>query len=382
MTFTRESRQTIGGAILLVALVGMSLSLLIPLLAIEMEKRGVSATISGLNTAFGGFGTLLAAPYVPRLAARLGASRLVAGAIMVSAATVVGFYLLPFWAWFPTRLAFGAALGTLFVLSEYWINAAAPADRRGFVMGIYATVLALGFALGPLVLGLAGTAGAAPYLACAMLTLAALIPMSFVRSGDLPLDPHGKARVLPFLIAVPTATFAGFVFGAVETGGFALFPVYGLRTGFSETSAALLVGVVAAGNVVSQVPLGWLSDRFDRRKVLLMCAGVGAATCALMPLALPSLPLFLATLFVFGGFTGGLYTVGLAHLGSRYTGLDLASANAAFVMLYSLGLIIGPPLVGAGMDAAGPQGLPGVVGLMLTAYAALILWRLRRKAFP
>jgi MFS family permease len=378
VTLSPEARRTIGGAILLVALVGMSLSLLIPLLSVEMERRGVSATLSGLNTAFGGFGTLAAAPYVPRLAARLGAGRMVAVAILLCAATTIGFLVLPFWAWFPTRLLFGAALGTLFVLSEYWINAAAPSARRGFIMGIYATVLALGFALGPLVLGVTGTVGSAPYLACAMLILGALIPMSFVRSGDLPLDPHGKARVLPFLIAVPTATFAGLVFGAVETGGFALFPVYGLRTGFGETEAALLVGVVAAGNVVSQVPIGWLADRIDKRRVLLLCAAVGAAASASMPLLITNTPLFLGALFVFGGFTGGLYTVGLAHLGSRYNGLDLASANAAFIMLYSLGLIVGPPLVGSAMDAGGPQGLPAAIGLMLAGYALLIVFRLRR----
>jgi MFS family permease len=313
------------------------------------------------------------------LAARIGVSRLLLIAIVATAGTALGFHFSPFWAWFPLRFVFGAALGTIFVLSEYWINAAAPPARRGFVMGIYATVLATGFAAGPLLLLMTGTHGAAPYLAGGAIALLALIPLLLARGVTPDLSGESHVRVLPFLTAVPTATFAALVFGAIETGGFALFPVYGLRTGFTELNAAMLVSVVAAGNVVSQVPLGWLSDKMDRRLLLLFCAVAGAVGCALMPLTVENRPLFYALLFIWGGLTGGLYTVGLAHLGARFSGLELASANAAFVMLYSVGLIAGPPLVGVSMDSVGNHGFALALGLMLTAYAALVAVRLKAR---
>jgi MFS family permease len=366
----------IAAAILLVTLVGLSLSLFIPLLSLEMERRGISATMSGLNTATAGLGTLVAVPFVPRLAARFGVRPLLALCLTVSAGAGLLFPLLPFEAWFPLRFLFGALLGVLFTLSEFWITAAAPPARRGLVMGIYATSLSAGFALGPLILAGLGTQGLAPYAAGAGLYLAALLPLLAAGGATPRLDGERAPPVLATMLAVPVATFAALVFGAIETGGFALLPVYGLRIGQDETAAAALVSLVAAGNILSQVPIGLLSDRVDRRKLLLAIGLAGAGGALLMPVASASPWLFGAVLVVWGGITGGLYTVGLAHLGSRFRGGDLVAANAAFVMLYSAGLIVGPPLVGIGMDGLGPHGFAVALAAMLAAYAALVAFRL------
>ena len=371
-----SDHRVIAAAILLIALVGVSLSIFIPLLSIAMERMLIPATVSGLNTAAAGIGTLAIAPFVPGLAARFGVRAILFIAIIVAAIMAIGFPLLPFALWFPLRFVFGAAIGTLFVLSEYWINAAAPDDRRGMVMGIYATVLSLGFAAGPLALLYTGTQGTTPYIAGAGIILLALVPLLLAQGSTPQISGGGKTPALAMMTMIPTATFAALVFGAIETGGFALFPVYGLRNAMTETTAATLISIVAAGNVVSQIPLGLLSDRMDRPRLLLICALVGVAGCIAMPLAIADQRMFFAVLFIWGGFTGGLYTVGLAHLGSRFTGADLANANAAFVMLYSIGLIAGPPFVGAGMDLLGSHGFAAALGLMLALYAGLIVGRM------
>jgi MFS family permease len=372
-----DNRFTIGAAILLITLVGMSLSLFVPLLGIEMERMGISGAVSGLNTAFSGAGTLCVVPFVPRLAQRFGLTALIVVSLAIAAVIAVGFHLAPFWAWFPLRFMFGAAIGTLFVVSEFWITSSAPPERRGVVMGVYATMLSLGFAAGPFVLRLAGTEGLAPYLAGASIYAVAALPLLAAR-GRVPEvsgESHGSAW--RYMLAVPVATFAGLVFGAVETGAFALFPAYGLRNGMDAATAATLISVVTLGNVVSQVPLGWLADRIDRRFVLLICATVGVAGCVLMPVVIGNRPVFYAVLAVWGGFIGGLYTVGLAHLSARFRDAELANANAAFVMLYSVGLMLGPPLVGIGMDAVGSHGFAWSLAAMLGAYATLVLFRLR-----
>jgi MFS family permease len=371
-----SQRLTLAAAITLIALVGFSLSLFIPLLSLTMERMGVSATMSGLNTAIAGVGTLVAVPFVPRLASRFGIRALILGSVLISSLTAIGFYALPFASWFPLRFLFGVSIGTLFVLSEYWITAAAPPDKRGLVMGIYATVLSLGFASGPLLLTLTGTTGFLPYGVGALLFLLALLPLAFSGSAMPDLEQHGRSRVLSVMGTVPVATCAALVFGAIETGGFALFPVYGLRNGLTDVTAATLISIVAAGNVISQIPIGWLSDHLDRRVVLLMCALVGVAGCLAMPFALYDFRIFATVLFIWGGFTGGLYTVGLAHLGSRFKGTELVSANAAFVMLYSVGLVAGPPLVGLSMDWFGTHGFAFALATMLAAYAALVTHRI------
>jgi MFS family permease len=228
------------------------------------------------------------------------------------------------------------------------------------------------------VLKLAGTSGAAPYLAGAAIYALAAAPLLLAR-GKVPRivgESHGP--VWPYMTAVPVATFAGLVFGAVETGAFALFPVYGLRNGYDAETAALLISVVTAGNIVSQIPIGWMADKVDRRWTLLICAGVGVAGAAAMPWTVAEPRAFYAVLFVWGGFIGGIYTVGLAHLASRFRDAELANANAAFVMLYSVGLIGGPPLVGLGVDLTGPNGFAWALAAMLAAYSGLVAMRIAR----
>jgi MFS family permease len=369
--------RAIAAAILIVALVGVGLSLTIPLLSLELERMGRSASEIGLNTAIAGIASILIVPFVPALAARIGVGRLLALSVLVLAASFPLFKAL--WSyewWFPLRFVFSMALGALFVLSEYWINAAAPPERRGLVMGIYATVLALGFALGPAIMLAVGTQGWPPYLAGAALFATAALPLLAARDLSPRIERHGRTSFAAFLMAAPAATLAALVFGCVETGGFSLLPVYGLRTGREADSAAALVSWLALGNVAFQIPIGLISDRMDRRLILLLIGLAGAAGAAAIPAASPAPFGFPALLFVWGGITGALYTVGLAHLGERFGAGDLAQANAAFVLLYNVGLVIGPPLVGAGMDFVPPHGFAWALTGLFAAYILIVGGRL------
>ena len=371
---------SIAAAITCVAVVGIGLSLTIPLLSIEMERMGASSTVIGINTAVAGLAAIVTVPFVPRLAARIGVVRLLLLAIAVGAACLVAFKLLPGLAWwFALRFVFSTSLGALFVLSEYWINAAAPPERRGLVMGIYATVLALGFAVGPALLALLGTRGFGPYLAGAALFLAAMVPLLLARRLSPVLGPGRTRSFAAYLRLAPAATLAALTYGAVETGGFAILPLYGLRLGYDAETAAGLVSALALGNVLFQIPFGWLADRMDRRRVLLMAGLGGALGSSLIPLASASFPALLVLLFLWGGIAGTLYTVGLAHLGATVQGPELAGANAAFVVLYNVGLMLGPPIIGGGMDLLPPQGFAYSLCLLFLAYAGVVGVRLVQR---
>jgi MFS family permease len=369
--------QVIVAAIMLVTLVGVSLSTSGPLVALEMERWGTSSTIAGLTATLAGLGTVLMVPLVPALARRHGVHAVLAGGLIVSALALAAFPFLPdLLSWSVLRFLLGAGIGIVFTLSEFWINAAADPARRGLVMGAYATTLYLGFASGPALLTLFGTGGTLPYLVTAAIMLLGLIPLMLAGGATPVLEKPPSASVLRFVRATPTATFAALMFGAVETGIFVQLPVHNVRLGFSEREAALLLSAFTLGNVLFQLPLGWLSDRFDRRKVLLAIALASTLLAAALPLAASYFWRFAALLFVLGGVSGALYTIGLAHLGSRFSGTDLASANAAFVMLYSVGLMVGPPAIGLGMDAWGGYGLPAILVAMLGAYAGLVTIRI------
>ncbi|MFG1188851.1 MFS transporter [Xanthobacter flavus] len=371
---------SIAAAISAITVVGVGISLSIPLLALELESRGIANKWIGINTAVAGIATIFTAPFVPLLVRKMGLRALLVGAIILAAASLVGFKAAPsFLMWFPLRFAFGAALCILFAVSEFWINALAPPNRRGLIMGIYATALSLGAALGPTILSVLGASGWAPYLAGAVVLLLGAIPILLARGITPRIHDDSHHGVLTFVRRSPSAVLAALVFGAIETAVMTFLPLYGLRLGLSETSAALLLTAAVLGNVAFQIPIGLISDKVDRRVLLFFCSLAGAAGAFALPFVPVSSPWFLAMIFLATGVVGSLYTVGLAHLGERFHGADLAAANAAFVMLYSVGLIAGPPLAGAGMDLYNPYGFAFVISTMLAVYAAIVAGRLMTR---
>ncbi|MBN8534749.1 MAG: MFS transporter [Rhizobiales bacterium] len=369
--------RVIISAAAIVTLVGVSLSVSGPLLSLEMERWGTPSTMVGLSAALAGLGNLLTVPFVPRLARWIGVKTLIAIMLALSAGLHVAFWFVPgFFVWSAFRFVLGGSIGTLFVLSEYWIASGADPARRGIVMGAYSTALGMGFAIGPMLLSLTGTTGALPYVATAVVILTGAVPLLLIGREAPRVDGHAKAPVISFIRIAPAATFAALTVGALEIGAFTQLPIHGLRLGLLETDSAKLVSAFAIGNVLLQIPVGWLADRFDRRKVLLGIALSAIMLAASLLITGNGFWPNALVLMGLGGLVGALYTVGLAHLAHRFTDADLVSANAAFVMLYSVGQMAGPPLIGAGIDIAGGSGLPIVVVLVASAYAGLVLGRI------
>jgi MFS family permease len=182
-------------------------------------------------------------------------------------------------AWFVLRLILGACLAGLFVVSEAWINHLADDRSRGRVLGIYSSVLAAGFTIGPLLLQVTGVEGILPFLAGLGFLAVAAIPLSLVGGEDPPLSGHPSRGVMGFAAAAPIATSAALVFGAIEAGVLSLLPVYGVRSGLTPESAAAMAAAIGMGNFAMQVPLGWLADRTNVRWMLVACAlaGLGGA---------------------------------------------------------------------------------------------------------
>ncbi len=373
---------SLAAAIASITAVGVAIGLGIPLLSIILEARGHSATAIGFNTAVAGVASIAMAPFAIPLAARLGMTRTMVASIITGALSFAGFYFADqYWMWLPLRAIMHAAMTVLFILSEFWISASAPAHRRGLVLGIYATVLSLGFAFGPWLFAQIGSEGFAPFGAGVLIIALAAIPVLLAWRESPDISGHGSGGGFAgYIFLVPTATAAVLVFGAVETGGFALFPVYGNRIGYGEADAALLLTSIGLGNVLLQVPLGMISDRArDRRTILAACAVAGLLGMILLPLVAGNWHATAALLFVWGGVVAGLYTIGLAHLGSRLSGRDLASANAAFVFCYGIGMIVGPQAIGTGMDLFGPNGFAWALAVFFAAYLVLALSRIARR---
>ncbi len=365
-------------AIATVSIVGVGLSLTITLIAVRLGEQGFSARAIGLNTAAAGISTLLSAGFIPKLARRVGVRPLLVAALLLCMACLAGMAATGgYWAWLVLRAIFGVGLTVLFVMSEYWINAIAPPHRRGSILGFYAASVALGFAAGPLLLDGIGTAGPGGFLAAIALFAAAGAPIVFGSGAAPELKTASSVSVLGFMLIAPVATLAGLLHGAIETASMGLLPVYALRSGLTAETGAAFVTLFALGNVAFQFPVGFVADHMERSRLLLLIAVVGIFGALTLAFSVAGGFGFGAVLLVWGGIVGSLYAVALGYLGSRYVGADLAGANAAFVMLYSIGMLAGPPVVGLGMDAFGPRGFFFTIAALLTLYLGVVAARRR-----
>ncbi|MFV0279488.1 MAG: MFS transporter [Rhodoblastus sp.] len=373
------SRLSLVAAIAAISIVGVGLSMTVPLISVRMEAAGFSASANGWGVAMSGVATILVSPLVPMFVRNLGVRRLMIASLALG---ILSLALLAFvanvWWWYPIRFLFGVALTLVFVVSEYAINALAPPEKRGFWIGVYSSSLYLGFAIGPVILGLVGTDGRIAFYTA--MALFALGGAPIVAAGaQMPgFSAHAKRPAWAMIGRAPTIMLAALLFGALETGAMGLLPVHALRNGLDTQTGVLFVTCLAAGNVVFQLPLGILSDRVDRRKLIAIVAIVGLVGALAIMMLAHRPTAFAALLFFWGGVVGSIYMIGLALLGGRYTGADLAAANSAYVMLYACGMMTGPPLLGATLDASPAHGLFGGLAAMFACYVLVVA--LRRNA--
>lgn len=372
----RYRLRIIAAATMTVALVGFSITLVFPYLALKLAGQGYSRLYIGIATGIGGIANIMVAPLVPALAKRFGVQTVIVGALLIASLCLMLFDPFPYPAVDLTlRFLTGAAIGSLFIMGEFWINAAAPDQHRGLILGIYGSFLAVGFAAGPAILDLVDTSNPTALHIGAGVFIAALLPVVLMTKGAPDLEGGTGANVMSFLVSAPIATIAGLLFGMIEPSALNLLPVYGLGIGLPLSEATALVSAMALGNML-QIPLGILADRIDRRLMLLICGLLGGILTLCLPALSASPWALLIGIFVWSGLASGFYTVGLTLLGARFRGADLAHANATFVILYSVGLLIGPPIVGAAMDFLPPHGFFWSLSLIFIGYAALVSARL------
>ena len=367
----------LAGVIAAVAIFAVAQGLTYPLLSFILERQGASAGLIGLSAAMTPLGLIAGSPLIPPLIRRVGAGRLaLACAIVAGASLALIGWTRDVVAWFPLRVAIGLAIGPLFVLSETWLIALSPPQRRGRILGIYTAVVSAGFAAGPLSLMVVGTEGWPPFLIgigafiVCTLWLAAILR----RLPELGRD-GGDASVRAVARQAPALLFAVFATAAFEQAVLSLLPVYGLSYGIGERSLSALLTVLVAGNIALQVPLGLAAERWTARSVSIACALATVLGCLLLPLLIAT-PLVWPLFFLWGAFSFGIYTLALVELGERFSGSMLIAANAAFALVWGIGGIAGPPATGAAMDLVDVQGLPGALGVL---YLALALARLGRR---
>ncbi|MET2826329.1 MFS transporter [Mesorhizobium shangrilense] len=374
----------LAGVTAALAMFGAAQGLSSPLFTLLMQKQGMSPALIGLSAAMMPLGLVLSASLVPAAVRLVGARTLAVSCSLIGALCFFAIGYLQDWvAWFVIRFIVGVIINPLYILGEVWALSLAPPSRRGRVMGIFNSVLGVGYATGPLVLTAVGTSGWVPFIVgiagfvlCAVILRA--VSASLAGFED---DGQPSGGIVGFARLAPALLFAVLVSAAVQQSTYALIPVFGSGYGLPEAVLAALVMVLSLGNIFLQIPLGLLAERFGGRAMIIACA-VATAVCAVLLPLLITTPLIWVVLLVMGAVGYGVYTMALVELGSRFKGSALVSGNAAFALMWGAGGIVGPPTAGALMQAIGPLGLPAViVGLdVLLVVFALYRSSVRRKS--
>lgn len=349
-----------------VAAVAIIYSVAAPLIALNLERRGVSSTINGFLAAMPSVAVLTAGVFIPRVVQRIGA---VNSIYLGTALAVLALLLFPVLdnlaAWFVLRFVMGASIGLIWIVSETWVNGLAPEQSRGRIMGIYVAVLSAGSASGPLMVGLIGSQGSLPFVLSAAVLALAVLPIPFARrNGGAPAFHRHTAMPLGDAVRrAPVAMTAALLHAAMWLCSMTLLPIYGVRAQLTEEQALLLLSALIVGGMIGQVPIGHLLDNWSAGKLLMLAGLAQTAFAVALPVIREQDLILWPAALVAGAFGGGIYTIALTILGRAFTTDELPSANTAFTMIWELGAFCGPILGGIAMQVWNPHGMLAVSAL-------------------
>jgi MFS family permease len=362
--------RTIVAAIATIACCDIAMGLTLQLLPLLMEQNRTPAWIMGLNAAMAPLGILLGGPLLPRVVSHLGSKRVVYLSIGGIVLTLACFKLFPsIWAWFAIRFFFGLSAGTLFTISEAWILSGAETGNRGRVTGIYTSVLAITFSVGPLIIPFTGIDGWLPWVIGIVCVGASAIPLAFLEISEDAFQHKEGSGFVAFLRRAPLLLFAVGTLTFFDAVILSFFPIFGLRSGLAIEQVTLILGVAIIGNALLQLPIGFLADQWSRMGVIVLSAII-TAVLALSLLWTIDNWLIWPVMLVLGTTAFAIYTVALAILGDNFAGPDLIAGSAAFGAMWGIGGLLGPPIAGAATDAFGIEAIPVTIAAI---YVVLLI---------
>jgi MFS family permease len=350
-------------------IVNLVYGLTLPLLSLVLDAQGISKTVIGLSIVAQASGGVLLAPVMPKLILRVGAARLMQQATLLAAGTLLMLgFIQDVGLWFPLRFLLGASAAALWSASEAVINELAEDNWRGRIIGAYGSAGAAGFALGPLVLVLTGSAGILPFVITAAFIIVAGLPLYWLRSDtatETGTDHPGLSQIFRL---VPYIMLLNLVYACAVEAFVAFFVLFGIHIGLGEARSLSLLTTFALGGVVLQLPLGWLADHMRRHRLLLTCLVLTIAGFLVLPQVVEHSLAGPAFVFALGGIEGMIYALGVILLGQKFRGAMLAAASVLYTGMWSAGTMLGPVVVGAGMDVLGDRSLPYLIAAIYAVY--------------
>jgi MFS family permease len=374
----RDSWALLFGLLLLM----LGNGLLGTLLGVRGSIEGMSpATLSYVMSSYFA-GLLVGARLVPRLIKRVGHVRVFAALASLISAAFILFAAAPHpVAWAAMRFLVGFCFCGVYVVAESWLNAKSTNETRGQTMSAYMLIQLAGLVGAQGLLVLADPGGYVLFVIISVLVSVAVAPILLSASPAPVYETARPMSLIELYRSSPLGVVAAFLLGGLFSAIFGMSSVYGSEAGLSVEQIALFVTAIYLGGLLFQYPIGWLSDRFDRRFLIVAtCAmGVGAAALALTG---PGFWTVLALAAVLGGAINPLYSLVIAHTNDFLDSDQMASASGALIFLNGAGAVGGPIAVGFAMDSLGPGAFFGYIGVLLGAISLYGLYRMTQRPAP
>jgi MFS family permease len=353
---------------------------------------GLRATLEGFPTPVTGIimscyyvGYLLGTSAAPRMIRQIGHIRVFAALAALASATILvqAAFVQPF-IWAVMRFSTGVCLAGIYVVAESWLNDRASKTNRGRLLAVYMLVLYVGLGVAQFLLLLADPATATPFMLVSVLISLSMVPIAVsAQQVPEPAIPR-KVRYSELYRNSPLGVVSVSASGMISAIIFAMGPVYARLSGLGNRGVATFMAVSILSAVLTQYPVGRLSDRTDRRTII-------AAVCALATLVAGCVvvfshmprPLFLLLSGLFSGFALTLYSLSVSHVNDKLEPSQMVAASSALLRLNGGAAAVGPVLAGSLMAAFGPAAYFATLGTLTGALTLYDLWRKsRRKPVP
>lgn len=351
-------------------------------LSLRMTMAGHSPLAIGMIQAAYYLGLAIGSFVCHRLVRRVGHIRTFAALAAVTTATVMLhgiFFSAAVWA--LLRLCTGISTIGLFMVIESWLNECTEPRARGRVFSIYMVLSYLGIGIGQWLLNLGDPYGQTPFFVAGMLLALCLVPVSVTSAISPALPRNTRFSLLALLRRSPLGVLGCLAAGMTNSAFYAMGPVFGHAVGLSVPQLSLFMSAAVFGGLLLQWPLGLISDRFDRTRVLpLLAVLIALASIAVPVSAGLSVAALLVAVALFGGVGFTLYPVAVARCHDLFDADQVVAVSSGLLLSYGIGASAGPVAASALMSVAGtPHALFAYTAAVAALYAATAVYLRRRE---
>jgi MFS family permease len=360
-----------------------------------MVGNGLQGTLIGIRGEIEGFSTielsivmsayfvgfLGASQLVPELIRRVGHVRVFAALASFISAVLIAYPLLtnPIF-WSVGRVVIGFCYCGVYITAESWLNNSVDNEKRGQALSLYMIVQMVGIVSAQGLLALGNPNGYSLFIIISILVSISFAPI-LLSISPAPAFERTKLMTLSRLFtSSPLACVGMFLLGGVFSAQFGMSAVFGAQIGLSLSQISLFVASFYIGAMIFQYPIGWVSDKMDRRLLILLISAASATGSASAYFAGGYFFALVFAAFLVGGLTNPLYSLLIAHANDFIEYEDMASAAAGLLFVNGVGAVSGPIIIGYAMNAFGPEIFFVIIALLMATLAIYAGYRMTQRA--